>query len=95
MMFAARYGNIRLVQMLIQNGADPNMNKSADAGPLAAAAEGGHLRVMELLLAAGADPTARDMNDRPVLAYAEAAKQGAAAALLRKRIRNDELKKNK
>ena len=88
LMFAARYGNARLVRMLLDYGADPNLNKSAEGGALAAAAEGGHLRPMELLLDAGADPAACDMRRRSVLAYAEAAKQGKAAALLRRRIRD-------
>jgi ankyrin repeat protein len=58
-MFAARYGLTDLVRDLIAFGADVNLNRSPDAGPLAIAAAEGYADVVNVLLDAGADVNAR------------------------------------
>jgi uncharacterized protein len=49
-------GNITLVQMLLENGADPNAHQGEDFTPLHAAAQMGQVEMARLLLQHGADP---------------------------------------
>ena len=55
LMFAARYGHERVVELLIQHGAEINLQNSVGDTALMRAAQHGHERVVELLLRHGAD----------------------------------------
>lgn len=48
-------GNVELVRMLLDAGADPNLRGNGQR-PLPLAAQRGHARIIQLLLRAGADP---------------------------------------
>ena len=52
---AARYGNHKVVKILLENGADLNKVVVAGSLPLAVAARLGHLEVVKLLLEKGAE----------------------------------------
>lgn len=57
---AAQFGQVAVVRLLIDSGADPNLRDGGSAfphmTPLATAATHGHLDVCRVLLEAGADP---------------------------------------
>ncbi len=57
---AAQYGQVEVVRLLIDNGADPNLHDGGSEfpqqTPLATAAAQGHLDVCRVLLEAGANP---------------------------------------
>ena len=89
-MYAARYGNEPLVRVLLDHGANPNLNESSDPSALSAAAAGGHVRVVRVLLESGADPTTRDVDGRTPIEYAEEGRHGEVAGLIRKASRSHE-----
>ena len=53
---AASYGHRLVVQLLLDHGADPNMEKNPEYTPLYNAASGGYIEVVKLLLQRGAYP---------------------------------------
>ncbi len=58
--YAAEYGHLEIVELLLANGADVNRRDDDQATPLYFAAVGGFEEVARLLLAYGADINARD-----------------------------------
>ena len=76
---AASYGRLGIVNVLLQNGADPNGANGAN-WPLRKASENGHLDVVKRLLEVGANPN-QTINDTPDFgshSLAVAAKAGHA-----------------
>src|SRR5690606_19450050 len=59
---ASGMGHERLVKLLLERGADPNILNSKGMSPLQMAAYSGHLNVAATLLQAGADVNARDQE---------------------------------
>lgn len=89
LMFASRYGNEGLVKALLQHGADPDcVPITRDPGALGIAAANGHAEIVGLLLDAGASPDVADTAGRTPVDYAEDAKNGQVAAILRRASRN-------
>src|SRR4051812_2417469 len=60
-------GNLKLVRLLLEHGADPNIRRDSDTPALFKAAEGGHVAVVSLLLAHNADPNWRNRNGQTAL----------------------------
>jgi ankyrin repeat protein len=77
------------VRDLIATGADVNLNRSPDPGPLAIAAEEGHADVANVLLEAGANVSHRDRAGQTALDLAQESGHGEIAAVLRKRMRRE------
>ena len=67
---ACMTGHVKIVRMLIANGADLEWPSVEDMTPLMWAAKEGHAEVVRLLLAAGADKEARDIELWTPLVYA-------------------------
>ena len=60
---AAGHGNIELVKLFLDAGADPEQMGGIDGGTaLCVAAEGGHPEVVQLLLDRGSNPATRDLQ---------------------------------
>ena len=60
---AARYGEIKLLRDMLDDGLDPNSVNTLGAPPLGLAASGGQLEAIRMLLQFGADPNAVDDRD--------------------------------
>jgi len=60
LLWAARWGNIRIVELLLGAGADPNVQGINEKTPLHMASYRRDPTLLELLLDAGADPNVRD-----------------------------------
>jgi ankyrin repeat protein len=69
---AAAGRHSRVVEVLLEAGADPNARQSGGWTPLHSAARNGDVASVRLLLASGADPSARNDDGVDVLAWAEA-----------------------
>ncbi len=80
-------GHERLVEVLLQQGADVNATNNNDhwgTTPLHAAAHGNQRAIAELLITHGADIHARNLNGRTPLAETEFHKAKPVANLLKK-----------
>lgn len=73
LMFAAFYGSVPITEMLLRNGANPNVipNDKEGKTALMAAASKGYTEVVELLLKYNADPNLRNRKNKTALSYAE------------------------
>jgi ankyrin repeat protein len=60
--YAAMDGDLKVLERLLKDGADPTASDKDGYGTLHVAAQGRHLAVVERLLAAGADPNAADKH---------------------------------
>jgi uncharacterized protein len=82
---AVRNGNVDVVRLLLDAGA--NVNEQADFGeaPIHVAAEEGHTELLVLLLARGADPLLRSTYGGTAIDMAKAAGQNACISLLESR----------
>jgi ankyrin repeat protein len=60
--YAAMDGDLKALERLLKDGADPTASDKDGYGALHVAAQGRHLAVVERLLAAGADPNAADKH---------------------------------
>ena len=80
---AASRGDLEIVRMLLQAGADPNARQEGGFVPLHSAAQNGNVPVAELLLKHGAKADARDDKGKTSAEVAEEAKHGELAARLR------------
>jgi ankyrin repeat protein len=70
---AAEAGNLRIVQLLLEHKANPNLALPGGETPLMTAARTGRLEVVQALLAAGADPNAKeDAKGQSALLWAAA-----------------------
>jgi hypothetical protein len=68
LIIAARNGQISLVRILLERGANVNLrDQETEVTPLIVAAQNGHLQVVDLLLEKGAEVNARDKNGKTAL----------------------------
>jgi ankyrin repeat protein len=63
----ATRGNLTLVRLLLEHGADANIRRDGDTPALFKAAEGGHVAIVSELLAHNADPNWRNRNGQTAL----------------------------
>jgi cytohesin len=68
--YAAMDGRHEIAKLLLEHGADPNIQDNNGRTPLHWAAWKGHLEVVELLLEHGADPNVQDYGGMTPLHYA-------------------------
>ena len=87
LMFAALYGDARIVKALLDRGADVNVVPDDETGrpALAAAAMNGHLEVVRLLLDKGAETSIRDREGTTALGWARRGGFTAVSDLLASR----------
>ncbi|MBU1742758.1 MAG: ankyrin repeat domain-containing protein, partial [Proteobacteria bacterium] len=71
LIFAARYGNLKIVRMLLDRGADPNARDELGNTALHAAARHSTLPVVKLLVARGARVDVRNRTDQTPAKAAE------------------------
>jgi ankyrin repeat protein len=83
---AAAAGHEKIVDMLLKNGADPNVREQGGYTPLHAAAQNGDLAVIRTLIYGGADMLARGDNGKTPLDLALEAGHMEAAKLLQEGI---------
>ena len=83
-MLASSGGKERIVSVLLEEGADPNLKKLSGVTALFLASAGGHTPVLSLLLAAGAQPDPLSQEGgTPLMAAAQAGHLQAVETLLR------------
>ena len=56
LILASQFGHYQVVELLLKNGADPNIHNNDGLTPLILASQFGHYQVVEILLKNGADP---------------------------------------
>ena len=83
---AAAAGHVKIVEMLIKNGAHPNVQEQGGYTPLHAAAQNGDLATIRVLLYGGADLTMRSEDGKTPLDLALKAGHAEAAKLLQEGI---------
>ena len=79
---AAAQGHARIVELLVEAGADVNTRDVQGRTPLMAAALGDHTEALESLLKAGADPTLLDQRNMQAFDHAASARHNAAKQIL-------------
>ena len=79
---AAAGGHFKIVKMLLEHGADPNIREQGGFTPLHAAAQNGDVETIRALLLGGADLTLRSEDGKSPLDIAMDAGHEQAAALL-------------
>ncbi len=82
---ATAAGRLEIAQVLLANGANPNLKADQDFRPLHEAAANGRLEFAEALLEAGADINARTADGKTPVAFALEHKKEEMAAFLRSR----------
>jgi len=80
---AARRGHLDTVKVLVEDGADVNLQGEAWYGPLHCAAYGGHLETVKYLLEHGASLGVFEGHDKPLNSAAQAGRLHVATLLLR------------
>lgn len=75
--FAVRFGTPRMVQRLIEQGADVNRRDDDDAPPLLEAVNRGNQELVEMLIAAGADIHATDCGGQTAASLAASGRNPA------------------
>ena len=83
---AAAAGHVKIAELLLQHGADPNIREQGGYTPLHAAAQNGDLDMINTLLHGGADLVAKSDDGRIPLDLALEAGQAKAARLLQEGI---------
>lgn len=79
---AAAQGHARIIELLVEAGADVNARDALGRTPLMAAALGDHTEALESLLKAGADPTLLDQRNMQAFDHAAAARLNASKKIL-------------
>lgn len=81
---AAVENQVEIMRMLLDRGANPNVQNSQGDTPLICATKyaGGKAATVEMLVAAGTDTAIKDDTGNTALDYAKAKRQRAAMALL-------------
>lgn len=79
---AAARGHDKIVKMLLEHGADPNMREQGGFTPLHSAAQNGDVETIRALLLGGADLTLKSEDGKTPLDIAMDADHDKAAALL-------------
>jgi ankyrin repeat protein len=79
---AAAGGHLKIVKMLLDHGADPNITEQGGFTPLHAAAENGDVEMIRLLLFGGADLTLKSDNGKTAMDVAMDAGHEKATILL-------------
>lgn len=79
---AAAGGHERIVTLLIQHGADPNVREQGGFTPLHAAAQNGNVEIIRALLLGGADLTLKSTNGKTAMDVAMDAGHEKATILL-------------
>lgn len=83
LVLSSRYGHVRVVEYLLQQGLDANTTDNVGVTPLVAACEGGHLAVVKLLLKAKADVNkSAEAGQTPLMAAAARGATEIVALLL-------------
>jgi len=86
LILAARAGQVGLVKLLLERGADVNLrDKETEATALIAAAHQGHVQVVEVLLQKGADISAKDKTGKTALSEATRYNHEDVVKLLKER----------
>lgn len=80
--YAAAYGRIRVVELLLEKGANVNITNEGGETPLHYATKHGHTKVMEILLENGADVTQKGTGCGTPLQWAARNGQVNAARIL-------------
>ena len=80
---AATRGHVEVARLLLEHGADPELEMEQGWRALMTAAQQGFAPIVQLLLEHGADPGARNKNGDTALTLAEAANHKTALALMR------------
>jgi ankyrin repeat protein len=83
---AAAAGHVKIAELLLKHGADPNIREQDGYTPLHAAAQNGNLDMINTLLYGGADLVAKSDDGRIPLDLALEAGQARAARLLQEGI---------
>jgi ankyrin repeat protein len=83
---AVASGNVPVVQMLLKNGAQPNVREKGGYTPLHTAAVNGDVESIQLLILAGADQQIRSEDGKTALQLAEEKGQKAAVEMLKREI---------
>ena len=78
-MWAAGYGNVDTVEMLVSRGAAVDLTDDRGKSALMMAAENGHAGVVSLLLDSGADADVRDIDGRTARDLSEKASRSESA----------------
>jgi cytohesin len=68
--YAAMYGRHEIAELLLERGADPNIQDNDGDTPLHLAAANGYSEIVKLLLEHGADPNVQDYGGMTPLHYA-------------------------
>ena len=82
LLLASENGNTDIVYMLLDNGAQVDLQRKDGASALMGASAQGHLQTVALLLANGASPDLQDMNGNTALMFASDVGHVQVAALL-------------
>ncbi len=83
---AAAGGHLEIVQMLLKNGANPNVRETGGFTPLHAASENGDVEMIHALILAGADLHAKSADGRLPLDLAQANSHTDAVKILKAEI---------
>ncbi|MBR3924664.1 MAG: ankyrin repeat domain-containing protein [Kiritimatiellae bacterium] len=92
-LIAVRYDNLRCVQLLYDAGANLTETNAEGANALVVAARHRAMSVVPFLIAHGVDVGQKDIHGRTALYYAQNAKCGEIAIMLRKKMAGDATKK--
>ena len=94
-LFAVRYDNLQCVKLLYDAGANIKETDAEGANALVVAAMHRAISVVPFLIAHGVDVGQKDIHGRTALYYAQNAKCGEIAIMLRKKMAGNAMKKSR